>query len=145
MFNKYKEGEAVYRVKTDLENPDPAVRDWPGFRIIQKSKHPLDKKSRVWPLLNFASAIDDKEFNITHIVRGIDLRISDDRQGYIYKYFGWKYPTTIYQGKLILKGTKSKTEIKEKLAAGELDGWDDPRLSTVMAFRKRGFLFDWNR
>ena len=139
MFKKYKEGEAVYRVKTDLENPDPAVRDWPGFRIIQKSKHPLDKKSRVWPLLNFASAIDDKEFNVTHIVRGIDLRISDDRQGYIYKYFGWKYPTTIYQGKLILKGTKSKTEIKEKLAAGELDGWDDPRLSTVMAFRKRGF------
>ena len=37
MFTKYKEGEAVLRIKTDLENKDPALRDWPAFRIVNNA------------------------------------------------------------------------------------------------------------
>lgn len=133
-----KEGEAVVRVKTDLENKNPAVRDWPAFRIVDKSKHPLDKKTRVWPLLNFASAIDDHDFGITHIIRGIDLSVSDDRQKYLYDYFKWKYPETIYTGKLFVKGIKSTSQIREMIRKGELTGWDDIRIGTLMALKKRG-------
>src|SRR3989344_4857973 len=100
MFSKFKEGEAVLRIKTNIMHENPAVRDWPAFRIVDKSNHPLDQKSKVWPLLNFASAIDDHEFSVTHILRGIDLKISDTRQKYIYDSFNWEYPETIYLGKL---------------------------------------------
>lgn len=138
MFNKYKEEEAALRIKTDINNKNPAVRDWPAFRIIENGKHPF-KKARVWPLLNFASAIDDHEFNITHIVRGIDLRISDERQGYIYKYFNWKYPETIYTGKLFFQGLKSTSEIRKLIQERRLTGWDDLRLGTIKTLRRRGF------
>jgi glutamyl-tRNA synthetase len=139
MFSTYKQGEAVLRIKTDLDNPDPALRDWAAFRIVDNHNHPMDNKSRVWPLLNFASAIDDHEFGVTHILRGIDLRISDDRQKYVYKYFGWKYPKTIYNGKLFVEGIKSTSEIKALIDKGEIKDWDDPRLGTVKALRRRGF------
>ncbi len=139
MFKKYKEREAVLRIKTDIDAPNPALRDWPAFRIVDKSKHPLDKKSKVWPLLNFASAIDDHELGVTHILRGIDLKVSDDRQGYIYKYFNWVYPKTMYHGKLLVKGIKSTSQAKKLIQEGKLLGWDDPRLGTIQSLKKRGF------
>ncbi|MBL7147446.1 MAG: glutamate--tRNA ligase [Nanoarchaeota archaeon] len=138
MFTSYKEGEAVLRIKTNLQDKNPALRDWPAFRIIDKGKHPL-VKSKVWPLLNFASAIDDHELKITHILRGIDLKISDERQKYIYKYFNWKYPETIYTGMLSFSGIKSTSEIKKLIEEGKLTGWDDISLGTIKALRKRGF------
>ncbi len=139
MFDKYKPGEAVLRIKTDLKNPNPAVRDWVAFRIIDGHKHPVNTKARVWPLLNFASAIDDHEFKVTHILRGIDLRVSGDRQKYIYDYFEWKYPETIYNGKILVAGVKSTSEARNLIDLGEVSGWDDPRLGTIRAFRRRGF------
>lgn len=139
MFSKYKEGEAVYRIKTNIMHENPAVRDWPAFRIINKSMHPLNKKARVWPLLNFASAIDDRELKTTHILRGIDLEISDVRQKYIYDYFNWQYPETIYLGKIIFSGVKSTSEAKRLIQEKKLIGWDDPRLGTLKALKKRGF------
>ena len=74
--HKFKENEAVARVKTDLEDKNVSVRDWPAFRIIDEPKHPLVKNKYVWPLLDFASAIDDHLMNVTHIIRGIDLQLS---------------------------------------------------------------------
>lgn len=139
MFKKYKEGQAVLRIKTDIDAPDPALRDWPALRIVDKSKHPLDKKSKVWPLLNFASAIDDYELKVTHILRGIDLKVSDERQVYIYKYFGWTYPKTMYHGKLLVHGIKSTSQTKKLIEEGKLSGWDDPRLGTIMSLKRRGF------
>ena len=134
----YKEREAVLRIKTNLADKNPAVRDWVAFRIIDECKHPL-KNAKVWPLLNFNSAIDDHDFKITHIVRGIDLAVSDDRQKYVYEYLGWKYPETMYNGKLFVSGIRSTSESDKMIKNGELSGWDDPRLGTLMALRKRGF------
>src|SRR3989338_5949051 len=142
MFSKFKEGEAVLRIKTNIMHENPAVRDWPAFRIVDKSNHPLDQKSKVWPLLNFASAIDDHEFSVTHILRGIDLKISDTRQKYIYDSFNWGYPETIYLGKLIFSGLTSTSEASRLIKQHKLTGWDDPRLGTLMALRRRGFQPD---
>jgi len=142
MFSKFKEGEAVLRIKTNIMHENPAVRDWPAFRIVDKSNHPLDQKSKVWPLLNFASAIDDHEFSVTHILRGIDLKISDTRQKYIYDSFNWGYPETIYLGKLIFSGITSTSEASRLIKQHKLTGWDDPRLGTLMALRRRGFQPD---
>lgn len=138
MFTSYKDGEAVLRIKTDMMHPNPAVRDWVAFRIIRKHKHPLSK-GKVWPLLNFSSAIDDHVLGVSHILRGSDLEISDVRQKYIYDYLGWKYPITNYNGKFLISGIKSSSEAGELIKEGKLSGWDDPRLGTLKALRKRGF------
>ncbi len=136
--NGYKEGEAVLRIKTDLENPNPALRDWPAFRIVENPEHPL-KKARVWPLLDFQSAIDDHLTGVTHILRGIDLQISEKRQKYIYQYFGWNYPVTITIGKFSLAGlVLSKSKIKEGIKNNIYKGWDDVKLGTLRSLKRRG-------
>lgn len=142
LSHELKEGQAVVRVKTDIAHKDPALRDWPAFRIIDAPKHtnPEANRFHVWPLLNFASAIDDRLFGVTHIIRGVDLEKSGQRQKFLYNHFGWEYPEVILNGKMVLKGvTISTSETKKRLSAGELSGWDDPRLYTIRALRRRGF------
>lgn len=137
MFRDYGEGTAVLRIKTDIHHPNPAIRDWIAFRIVNNPKNPFSKE-RLWPLLNFASAIDDHEFNVTHILRGVDLKSSVERQEYIYKYFSWSYPETVYTGKLFFRGLKSTTEIKNMIKEKKIDGWDDVRLGTIGSLKRRG-------
>ncbi len=140
---KFKEGEAVGRIKTRLDEADPAVRDWVAFRIVDDPQHPLvDKKLKVWPTLDFASAIDDFEFKITHIVRGKDLMISEKRQRILYDYMGWKYPVTKVYGKFMATEQMviSKSKINEGIKKGLYTGFDDPKLATLKSFRRRGIL-----
>ncbi|OYT43643.1 MAG: glutamate--tRNA ligase [Candidatus Aenigmarchaeota archaeon ex4484_56] len=137
--HKFKENEAVARVKTDLEDKNVSVRDWPAFRIIDEPKHPLVKNKYVWPLLDFASAIDDHLMNVTHIIRGIDLQLSKNKQLYLYNYFKWKYPIIKLQGKFSAEGTElSKSKIKDGIKNGVYSGWDDVRLMTIRALKRRG-------
>jgi glutamyl-tRNA synthetase len=138
----YGEGEAVVRVKTDLGHPNPAVRDWPALRIIDPEKYPhprVGSKYRVWPLYNFSTAVDDHLMGITHIIRGKEHLTNQARQEYMYKHFGWEYPETIHYGRLKITGASlSKSEIVKGLANGEYESWDDPRLATLAALRRRG-------
>ena len=137
--NGYKEGEAVLRVKTELDAKNPAVRDWAGFRIVDNPQHPLVKK-KVWPLYNFASAIDDHLLGITHIMRGQEHSTNEVKQSYIYEYFKWEYPAVVTLGRFSLSDMMlSKSRIREGIANGSYGGWDDSRLGTLMALRRRGF------
>lgn len=136
----YNEGDVVLRIKTDMSHKDPAVRDWVAFRIIY-TPHPLVGDAYfVYPTLDFESAIEDKLCNTTHILRGKDLRDSELRQRYIYDYFGWEYPITIHWGRvnIVEFGKLSTSLIKKEIQAGKFEGWDDPRLPTVRALRRRG-------
>ncbi len=138
MFSGYKEGEAVLRIKTELDAKNPAVRDWPGFRIVDRPKHSVKKK--VWPLYNFASAIDDHLLGITHIFRGQEHSTNESKQRYIYQYFKWSYPYVIILGRFSLSDmVLSKSEIREGIELGKFAGWDDPRLGTLRALKRRGF------
>lgn len=138
---RYKEGEVVIRIKTDMKHKDPAIRDWVAFRIIYES-HPLVKDSfHVYPTLDFESAIEDHLNGVTHIIRGKDLIDSERRQRYIYKYFGWEYPITKHWGRIKIHefGKLSTSGIRKDIEAGKYSGWDDPRLPTLKALRRRGF------
>ena len=137
----YKEGEVVIRIKTDMKHKDPAIRDWVAFRIIYES-HPLVGDSyHVYPTLDFESAIEDHLSGVTHIIRGKDLIDSERRQKYIYEYFDWKYPITKHWGRVKIHefGRLSTSEIKKEIEAGKYLGWDDPKLPTLKALRRRGF------
>jgi len=132
----------VLRVKTDLNHPNPAVRDWPAARVIdaQKFPHPrVGSKYYVWPLYNLACGVDDHLLGITHIIRGKEHLTNQVRQEFMYKYLGWKYPEAIHYGRLKITGaTLSKSKIVQGMKEGLYKSWDDPRLATFAALRRRG-------
>ncbi|MFH1403114.1 MAG: glutamate--tRNA ligase [Candidatus Altiarchaeota archaeon] len=136
----YGEGEAVLRVKTDIKNPDPALRDWVAFRITHGDHPIVGEKYRVWPMLDFESAIEDHVRGVTHIIRGKDLLDSGRKQEYVYNYFGWTYPEVILWGRIRLEefGKFSTSQMSADIASGKYEGWDDPALPTLKALRRRG-------
>ncbi|WP_338599613.1 glutamate--tRNA ligase [Sulfolobus tengchongensis] len=141
---RYREGEAVVRLKTSLEDPDPSQIDWVMLRIINTSKNPhprVGDKYWVWPTYNFASAIDDHEFSVTHILRAKEHMANTEKQKYIFEYMGWEFPDVLQFGRLKLEGfMMSKSKIKGMLEKGT--SRDDPRLPTLAGLRRRGILPD---
>jgi len=144
LANYFTEGEAVLRVKTDLNHPDPSVRDWVAFRIIDtdKNPHPLvGSRYVVWPTYNYAAAVDDHLLNITHILRGKEHMVNTLKQRFLYNHLGWEYPEVIHLGRLRLEGLiLSKSKIKELLMKHPEDFStpDDVRFGTLAALRRRG-------
>ena len=135
------EGGAVVRVKTGMDLPNPALRDWPALRI-QHSPHPLVGDTyKVWPLLDFQSAIEDHLQGVSHIIRGKDLMDSTRKQTILYEHFGWDYPESLYWGRVKIHefGGFSTSKMSSSIDSGEFSGWDDPRLPTIRAMRRRGF------
>ncbi|MEF8789083.1 MAG: glutamate--tRNA ligase [Haloarculaceae archaeon] len=135
-------GEMVLRVRTDIEHRNPALRDWVAFRLVD-TPHPREAAAayRCWPMLDFQSAIDDRLFEVTHIIRGIDLQDSAKRQGFLYDYFGWEYPEVVHWGRVEVDAYDvplSTSSIKALIESGDLDGWDDPRAPTLASLRRRG-------
>ncbi len=139
MMKDYKEGEAVLRLKTDMLHSNVSVRDWVMFRIIDE-EHPLTKdRYRVWPLYNFAAAIDDHELSINLVIRGKEHEINQMKQAYVFKDFSWTEPHILEVGVLKVRGEMAhKSDIRKAIAEGRLTGWDDPRAPTIMGFRNRG-------
>lgn len=138
----YDEGKAVLRVKTDLDHPNPAVRDWPAMRVIDSQKYPhprVGSKYHAWPLYNLAAGLDDHLLGITHIIRGKEHLTNGVRQEFMYRHLGWQYPDAIHYGRLKITGAfLSKSKIVAGVRSGEFTGWDDPRLATFAALRRRG-------
>ena len=82
---------------------------------------------KVWPLLDFQSAIEDHLQGVTHIVRGKDLMDSTRKQTLLYNHFGWKYPEPLYWGRVKVHefGGFSTSGMKADIADGKFEGWDD--------------------
>jgi glutamyl-tRNA synthetase len=139
--NTLKEGQAVLRIKTDLKHPDVSVRDWWAAKIVDNPNHPrVKEKIHVWPSYNFASAIDDHELEITLIIRGQEHEQNMTKQKYLYNYFKWTYPHAIHYGRIKFGNMiLSTSKILKGIQEGLYTGFDDPRLGTITALRKRGY------
>src|SRR3989338_2673120 len=139
---KEEEGHAVLRIKTNMQDPNPAFRDRVLFKISDR-KHPrVGNKYRVWPTLEMSWAIDDHLLGITHIIRGNDLMIETDMEKYLWDIFGWKHPETIHTGLVKLEGIEgaklSKSKAQKEVKSGEFTGWDDPRTWSMQSLKRRG-------
>jgi glutamyl-tRNA synthetase len=76
---------------------------------------------------------------VTHIIRGKEHLTNMVRQKYMYKHLGWQYPEAIHYGRLKITGASlSKSEIVQGIRGGLYKSWDDPRLATFAALRRRG-------
>ena len=135
----YKPEEAVLMVKTDLNHPNPAIRDFVGLRIDDTPHPRTGTKYRVYPLMNLAVAADDHLLDLTHVLRGKDHLNNTHRQEYIYDYLGWKKPVYIHYGRVSIEEAQLKKSVTAKgIKEGAYSGWDDPRLGTLRALRRRG-------
>jgi glutamyl-tRNA synthetase len=139
LAGEFLEGMVTVRVKTEIDHPDPAMRDFSIFRLVDSPPHPRCD-ARVYPLMNFSVVIDDHLLGITHVIRGKDHIANTRRQRYIYDYFGWTTPYYIHYGRMSIGDVVLSTSaMKEGIAAGRYTGWDDIHLGTLKAIARRGF------
>ncbi|MEM2908095.1 MAG: glutamate--tRNA ligase [Candidatus Hadarchaeales archaeon] len=137
---EFGEEEAVVRIKTDLKHPNPAVREWPALRVVTFPHPRVGRRYRVWPLYNFSVAIDDHEMGVTHVIRGKEHLVNEMRQKTLFEHLGWTPPAALQYGRLTMAGAMlSKTQIIRGVREGKFLGYDDPRLATIAALRRRGF------
>ena len=138
----FKEGEVTVRIRTDLNHPDPAMRDFPAFRILDTPHHPK-VKAHVYPLMNFSVVADDHLLGVTHVIRGKDHIANTRRQRYIYDHFGWKVPVYRHYGRMGIEGVVlSTSQMRLGINEGKFTGWDDIRLGTLRALARRGISPD---
>jgi glutamyl-tRNA synthetase len=134
------EGQATVRVRTEIDHPDPAIRDFSAMRIVNSTIHPR-VDATVYPLMNFSVAIDDHLLGMTHVIRGKDHIANTRRQRYIFDYFGWKAPHYLHYGRMSIEGlVLSTSSMHQGIAEGIYSGWDDIRLGTLRAMARRGIL-----
>ena len=140
LSGEYKEGEAAVRLKTNMEDKDPAFRDRVLLRISEFDHPRVGKKYRVWPMLEFSWAIDDHELGITHILRGKDLAMEAKMEKFMWNLLGWKAPIILNNGMMRIEGAKiSKSKAQKEVKSKIYRGWDDPRTWSLQSLRKRGF------
>ena len=140
MFGEYAEGEAVVRLKTDIADKNPAMRDFAIMRIVEHVHPKTEKSQRLWPLMIFSVAIDDHEMGVTHVLNGKDHADNAIKEQMIMGFFGWKAPEYRHWGRINFEGfelSTSKTRIA--IEQGVYNGWEDIRLPFLPALRKRGY------
>jgi len=138
MFDEYEPGAAVVRLKTGMDLPDPAMRDFVIMRISD-IEHPRAGENRVYPLYNFSVTVDDSLMGVSHVLRGKDHTINTKKQAFIYDYLDWKKPEFIHYGLLQIEGLELSTSLMAKgINEGQYVGWDDVRLGALLALRRRG-------
>ena len=138
-FDTMDVGEAVLRVKTDINHKNPAIRDWVAMRIVDETHPRLGNKYRIYPMMNFSVAVDDHLMGMTHVLRGKDHLANSEKQKYLYDHMGWNLPEFIHYGRLKMEDIAlSTSKALEGIENGTYSGWDDPRLGTLRAVARRG-------
>jgi glutamyl-tRNA synthetase len=139
---KIKQGEAVLRLKADMDSLNAVMRDPVLFRISEH-EHPMQgKKYRVWPMYDFETAIAEEFSGVTHILRSSEFgKMRVELQDYIKDLLGFKKQEVKQYGRFNVVGAVTKgREIRAMIEKGEVEGWDDPRLVTLMALKRRGIV-----
>ena len=138
-FDTMEAGEAVLRVKTDINHKNPAIRDWVAMRLVDETHPRLGNKYRIYPMMNFSVAVDDHLMGMTHVLRGKDHLANSEKQKYLYDHMGWDLPEFIHYGRLKMEDIAlSTSKALEGIENGTYSGWDDPRLGTLRAVARRG-------
>ena len=138
---KYADGEKVLRAKIDMASPNMNMRDPVIYRVAHMSHHRTGDKWCIYPMYDFAHPIEDAIEGITHSI--CTLEFEDHRPLYDWVVRELEYPQPPKQiefAKLYLTNVVTgKRYIKKLVEDGIVDGWDDPRLVSIAALRRRGF------
>jgi glutamyl-tRNA synthetase len=140
MLTTLKEGESSVRIKISMDNKNAAMRDPSIMRIINQPHVRTGKKYRVWPMYDFATSLMDGWEGVTHRVRSKEFEMRRELQQFIQKAVNLKITYITEMARFNLEGVPSSgRQIREMIQNKQLTGWDDPRLVTLIALRRRGF------
>ena len=138
---KYADGEKVLRAKIDMASPNMNMRDPVIYRVAHMSHHNTGDKWCIYPMYDFAHPIEDAIEGITHSI--CTLEFEDHRPLYDWVVRELEYPHPPRQiefAKLYLTNVVTGKRYSKRLVEdGTVDGWDDPRLVSIAALRRRGF------
>ncbi|WP_455154316.1 glutamine--tRNA ligase/YqeY domain fusion protein [Stomatobaculum longum] len=138
---KYADGEKVLRAKIDMASPNINMRDPVIYRIAHLSHQNTGDKWCIYPMYDFAHPIEDAVEKITHSI--CTLEFEDHRPLYDWVVNECEFeepPRQIEFAKLYLTNVVTgKRYIKKLVEDGIVDGWDDPRLVSIAALRRRGY------
>lgn len=138
---EFPDGSKVLRAKIDMTSPNMNMRDPVIYRIARMTHHNTGDKWCIYPMYDFAHPIEDAEEGITHSI--CTLEFEDHRPLYDWVVRELEYenpPKQIEFAKLYLTNVVTgKRYIKKLVDTGIVDGWDDPRLVTISALRRRGY------
>ena len=137
----YRDGEKVLRAKIDMASPNINMRDPVIYRVAHMEHHNTGDKWCIYPMYDFAHPIEDAIEHITHSI--CTLEFEDPRPLYDWVVRECEFeqpPRQIEFAKLYLTNVVTgKRYIKKLVEDGIVDGWDDPRLVTIAALRRRGY------
>ncbi len=141
MFKKYKPGEAIVRFRGDMSSENTVMRDPTLLRIIDEPHPLLKNKYRVWPNYDFAVAIEDSIDGITHAFRTKEYELRNELYYAILDKLKMRKPKMLEFSRLEFEGMPvSKRVLKPLVEEGKVSGYDDPRLPTLEAMRRRGIV-----
>ncbi|MFQ5969427.1 MAG: glutamate--tRNA ligase [Nitrososphaerales archaeon] len=141
MFNEYETNQAIVRYSGDMQSENTVMRDPTLFRIIDV-EHPLKgAKYRVWPTYDFAVSIEDSMDGVTHAMRTKEYELRNELYYAIIDKLQIRKPVMIEFSRLEFDGMPvSKRKIKPLIDQGLVKEWDDPRMPTLLALKRRGIL-----
>ena len=138
---RFKDGEKVLRAKIDMASPNINMRDPVIYRVAHMSHHNTGDEWCIYPMYDFAHPIEDAIEHVTHSI--CTLEFEDHRPLYDWVVRECEFenpPRQIEFAKLYLTNVVTgKRYIKKLVEDGIVDGWDDPRLVSIAALRRRGY------
>lgn len=138
---EYAEGQAVLRAKIDMTSPNVHMRDPILYRILHSEHHQTGDKWKIYPMYDYAHPLSDAIEGITHSL--CTLEFQDHRPFYDWVVAKVKSPSVPRQyesSRLNVDYTiTSKRKLRKLVEGGHVNGWDDPRMPTVVGMRRRGF------
>ena len=138
---EFKDGERVLRAKIDMASPNINMRDPIIYRVAHMSHHRTGDKWCIYPMYDFAHPIEDAVEHITHSICTLEFEDHRPLYDWVVKECEFEMPPRqIEFAKLYLTNVVTgKRYIKKLVEEGIVDGWDDPRLVSIAALRRRGF------
>lgn len=137
----YPDGSKVLRAKIDMSAPNINMRDPVLYRIARLSHHNTGDAWCIYPMYDFAHPIEDAIEGITHSICTLEFEDHRPLYEWVVDNTEWEHPPKqIEFAKMYLTNVVTgKRYIKRLVEDGIVDGWDDPRLVTIAALRRRGF------
>lgn len=138
---KYEDGAKVLRAKIDMASPNINMRDPVIYRIAHLTHQNTGDKWCIYPMYDFAHPIEDAIEGVTHSICTLEFEDHRPLYDWVVANTDWEHPPKqIEFAKMYLTNVVTgKRYIKKLVEQGIVDGWDDPRLVTIAALRRRGF------
>jgi glutamyl-tRNA synthetase len=137
----FEQNGAIIRFRGDMFDLNTVMRDPTLFRIIDAEHPRLGTRIRAFPTYDFAAPIEDSLDGVTHAMRTKEYELRNSLYFSILKSLDLRMPLLLEFSRLEFEGMPvSKRKLKPLIEGGLVSGWDDPRLPTLTALRKRGVL-----